>query len=942
LLAGSLVETLRKTIDLKGLGVSPDGSLLERDGALEAMLEAMRSVELGDGAVVFLAGTAGIGKTSLLGAARRAAQAAGFTIASAVGSPMETGLPFGLLGQAIVALGGSEVDDPVELVRLGGQSARFYRVFRWLADVAGASPLVLALDDLHWSDPDSLELLGFLCRRLTGVPIVVLGALRPEPDPATALAHELVGSGHARMVVLEPLSREASVALVEGKLSRPLDRSESDWAWRACVGTPLLLEAAASALARAASPALECRDGSGPRLLLERFVGMDVEAFGYVQAASIFGVRFRPRLAAALGCLEESAARAAHARLVRARLLKDLPEGWTAFAHPLFAQSLLDTQSLSERERAHAAAFRLLLAAGEPDALAAEHAVSARLVGDPLAVDVCSRAGLAAMAQGALAVAVAHLANAVELAGEDASVELLLDYDSALAARAQFEEAEQVCVTLLARTDLDPAARARSLALLARTAMVASRPADAERLYEQAAAAARLAGSDLEAATLADAAVTCQMSSPVSWVSAITDRALALAQADTSARSSLEVLAAYALLLNGDPSGAELILGESRRWAERAGGDRTWVWTLAVHLLNTLKILTVVEDLAGATELFEREFERAIEEGSPILISGLAIAYADAADRLGRPREALELVRRALELSDWPMPPWSDLALAVLLNELGRDEDARRHIEALRAFQVGVTPQYHAPVSLWLALLDARGLLAAGEPEKASREMLRAAEVAERSGWRHPCFVPWAGVGLDAHFAAGRLDRVRALIEDLDELSRPLSSRWPRAVLALGRARLAAAEGEAERAEHLFAEALDLFAELPMPIAQAEALIVHGVHLRRGGHQRQAREPLARALALAEECGAERVAREARAELAAAGGRRRRREEDPNKLTSQEARVTALAAEGLTNAQIAAAVHLSAKTVGHHLQHAYSKLGIRSRRELIKRGRQMP
>jgi DNA-binding CsgD family transcriptional regulator len=271
------------------------------------------------------------------------------------------------------------------------------------------------------------------------------------------------------------------------------------------------------------------------------------------------------------------------------------------------------------------------------------------------------------------------------------------------------------------------------------------------------------------------------------------------------------------------------------------------------------------------------------------------------------------------------------------LTELGRDEDAAPHVEALRSFLTAMPLQYYAPVSLRLDLLDACRLLGAGEPEQASEKMLHAAQIAELAGWREPSIVPWAGVGIEAHLAAGRIDRACALMGDLEELTQRPSCRWPRAILELGRARLAAIDGRTEEADRRFDGALEIFAELPLPIAHAEALLAHGAHLRRSGRPLKAREPIARALELCERAGAERVARLARAELAAAGGRRRRRDVDSHELTAQEQRVAAHAAEGMTNAQIAAALHLSSKTVSHHLQHIYAKLDIHSRRELIRR-----
>ena len=914
------------------VGDASDGELLEREIALNAINEALGAVGAGRGEVMLLIGAPGIGKTSLMRTAMRAASAAGVRVGSAVGGPMESGLPFGLIGQALVSLGGSDVDDVVELQRLGDPSARMYRIFRWLLGVADESPLLLALDDLHWADPDSLVLLGFLARRVRGARILVIGTLRPEPEAAKAVAQELVGGGQARMLGLEPLSRDGSVALIRRLVEHEVDEAECERLWRACAGTPLLLAEAARMLgAGGALPPTSTAGQFGPSLLLERFAGLDGDgdALAYMQAAATLGVRFRSALAGALAGLDDARIQLAHDRLVRARLIEDLGGGGAGFVHPLFAQALLDAQPLSQRERRHDEAFRLLLDRGESDAMAAEHAVAAGLVGDPDAVDACARAGRAALAQGALEAATAHLGDAVRLAEDAASDHLLLDYASALAARGLVDGVDHACGTLVARSAGNPAVRARALALQARTAMMAGRPSEAERLYESATDAAALADPAVEVAILADAASTFVVA-PISWTLAMTSRALAILAPDAPQREPLELLRTYSLVMAGDPSAAAT-LAQSARLVDR--GDDEWGWGPAIQRANACKML---EDFDEAMQLFQSEFDRVVESGAPLLIATLAISYADVLHRIGRPREGLELVQHALTLSDVTLAPWTDLALAALLTELGSDDDAAPHVEALRTFLVTVPPEYYAPVSLWLDALDARRLMGVGEPDRASDAMLHAAHTAELTGWREPCIVPWVGVGIDAHLAAGRLDRARILIADVAELAQPLSCRWPLATLELGRARLATLEGCLADADRKFQRALETFAELPLPIAYAEALLAYGEHLRRSGRPSEARQRLTRALELCERTGAERVTRLARAELAAAGGRRRRHDTDPRELTAQEQRVAAHAAEGMTNAQIAAVLHVSPKTIGHHLEHIYAKLDIHSRRELMR------
>lgn len=931
----SVVGCAITVLDVHGLS---EPALLEREGALDEIARALAHARQ-SGEVMFVVGAAGIGKTAVLQACIRSAEHAGFRVASAVGSPMEAGLPFGLIGQAIVALGGSGVDDPVELARLGGQSARLYRMYRWLIAATADTPLLLALDDLHWADPDSLELLGFLCRRLIGCRMLAVGCLRPEPDPAWLLVRELAGSGKARMMSLSPLSPVASATLLQRSALDAVDRPDIERMVSMCAGTPLLLKTAAANLNSAGRVPKSAEAGSvANTLLIERFAGGGEDAFRYVQAASILGVRFQPEVAGRLAELHQDAWEAAHLRLVRSGLVGDLGGGWSSFVHPLFARALLDSQAPSFRERAHARAFRLLVERGAPDGLAAEHAVAGRMVGNSLAIQIAARAGRSAAAQGALLAACSHLGRAVELADGAASDELLSDYASALAGRALIQDAERVCGELLARADVDAGLRGRALSLLAHTAMLAGRPEEAERRCADAASAAGLLGPEAEAAALVSGATVCNWVSPLAWTRSMVARALAVVPPGTPARRPLALLQAITALMDSDPSGEELLGAEARAIQDhRSDPDPSWAWTSVLYTQGALMLL---EDLTGSTEVFEREFELAVQEGAPLIMTTCAIGYSDALTRMGRAAESLELLERTLALTEWRMAPWSDLAIAVALTELGRDELAEHHIDALRFFVAGVPDQYYAPIRLWLCVLDGRRLLAAGERQRASDVMMRAAVTAKLSGWRHPLIVPWAGVAIRAHLAAGHVDRATEVIDDLNAISARLSCRWPHATVLLGQAQLAAVAGRAAEADHCFGQALAVFAELPMPVEHAEALIAHGSYLRRTARPRLARAPLARALELAEHSSSQRVARLARAELAAAGGRRRQRSSEPNELTGQEQRVADFAAQGLTNTQIAAALALSPKTVGHYLERIYAKLGVRSRRELFPGARQ--
>ena len=128
------------------------------------------------------------------------------------------------------------------------------------------------------------------------------------------------------------------------------------------------------------------------------------------------------------------------------------------------------------------------------------------------------------------------------------------------------------------------------------------------------------------------------------------------------------------------------------------------------------------------------------------------------------------------------------------------------------------------------------------------------------------------------------------------------------------------------------AEAVGLLETTPARYELALALADLGAFLRRSGRRADARDPLRRALDLAQRTGAAPLAERARRELLAAGARPRRTAlTGPDALTSAERRVAGLAADGLSNRQIAQHLFITQPTVETHLRHAFQKLGITSR-----------
>lgn len=188
----------------------------------------------------------------------------------------------------------------------------------------------------------------------------------------------------------------------------------------------------------------------------------------------------------------------------------------------------------------------------------------------------------------------------------------------------------------------------------------------------------------------------------------------------------------------------------------------------------------------------------------------------------------------------------------------------------------------------------------------------------------------WRSLAAEALDRLGRREEARALAEEELELAR----RWG-APRALGRAlRTVGTLARDQGIDHL-REAVDVLAGSPARLELAHALAALGSTLRRARRPSEARDPLRRALELADVCGAGGLAEHVRSELYASGSRPRTSAlRGVEALTASERRVAALAAEGQTNRDIAQVLYVTPKTVEVHLTSAYRKLGVRSRREL--------
>jgi DNA-binding CsgD family transcriptional regulator len=196
---------------------------------------------------------------------------------------------------------------------------------------------------------------------------------------------------------------------------------------------------------------------------------------------------------------------------------------------------------------------------------------------------------------------------------------------------------------------------------------------------------------------------------------------------------------------------------------------------------------------------------------------------------------------------------------------------------------------------------------------------------------------PWPNA-IEALIAVGELERARAYLEHYELHAQLAPSGRAFGGAARSRALLAAAEGDLEAASSAIERSLAQLEDARFPLELARTLLAAGSIARQATHKRASRDALLRALAIFEELPAPVWAEKARAELRRISGRRPADEE----LSESERRVAALASDGKSNKEIAAALYVSVRTVETHLTHIYRKLGVRSRTELAARSSAKP
>jgi DNA-binding CsgD family transcriptional regulator len=913
--------------------------LVERSVAIAQLDEALNAAETGDGNLVVVAGTAGIGKTALLGSVERLAASRGFTTRGASATELEVGFPYGIVRQLFRHRAGTEAQPNEAVAPLLGRTADLREVsdvsyqvldgLYWLtADMSEQTPLLLAVDDVQWADEPSLRHLCHLCRRLDGLRVLVLLAIRSggPPRAATDDLSELA----SQRIELQPLSEDGVGEMVH----RILGESPSPRFARACRkqtgGYPLYLaELLRETRERGVRPGdaaieeLEYVDASG----LAAHVWRRIEAVGagadsVVGLISILAGRAEPGRISRLSNLAAGrVVEIVDALATNGVLQTGLP---LRFAHPIIGAAVHARLPPARLDTWHREAARVLDRESADVREVAAHLMKCHPQGEAWAVERLRESARSVLGRGAPESATLALRRALaEPPAEEGRVSLLREL-----ARAEDATGEPQA----ALAHLGDALRLASEHSMRAEIAVAKAQILSQLQRSEASVAALLAGLDaldgshstleerLDAELITHALISTSANDRKWGLKRIAAYG-GLVPEGPAAQAVLTTMTGAAVLSRQPaPEVATLAERALRAGGFRSDGFSSEVWTMAAWLL----VAADRPDLARS--LTERELPVARREGHRREIYLLEGTLAFAALRCGDIPEAVTRTETALAVADrGAHEAWGHGFKALALFEAGDLAGAER------AFTATSPEHWSESARGSFGLHYARALL------RLEQGRLQEAEEDLEALWHYVQVIAsglrtldglWRPAAAMLAHRQGRVERARALAaEALDD------ARKFEAVGYIGPTlRTVALVGEPKEAIDLLRESVEVLAPSPFRLEHARSLVELGAALRRGGERTAAREPLADGLDLAYRCGAGTTVSRAREELRASGARPRRAVlTGAEALTPAETRVARLAAEGRTNREIARELYVTLKTVEGTLGRAYAKLGISGR-----------
>jgi len=951
-------------------------ALVGRARELAELEAALDQLAAGDPWCVQIVGEPGIGKSRLLAELCRRGEDRGYLVLNGRAAEFERDIPFGLIVDALNDYFGSlepavlralDEDVPRELAAIfpalprdpditvsRGEGAERYRLHYAVRSVlerlAQRQPLLLALDDVHWADAASVEMLAHLLRRFRG-PGLMAVAYRQAPS---RLLTALEGAARAgRGSRLEP-------ALLTPGESERLIGSEIDDTTRAMLyresgGNPFYIEQLVRAgLSRIPARRVTARSREAvPRAVLaaiqEEVFAISDASRSALEAAAVAGESFEPELVAAIAEQTEPSVFAALDELLESDFVRptETPRRFR-FRHPIVRRAVYDGIPQGWQIGAHARAAAALEAAHAPVGARAHHVESSAAVGDEEAISLLVQAGRDAAPRAPETAGRWLLAAARLLSPRDEDerrLQLLGEAATALTYAGAYDEALGVLDTV---SDLLPAERVDERAELV------GRIAFARRMNGHPFQSRGLVESTLQ--TLApDSAgalgLTLELALDHYWrgeFAAMYDVARGVAD---RARAVEEPLywawgAALCSLASSSLSRPGVGLVELRE-AEVAY-DALPDGQLAEHLDvggYIAQAAAALERADSALAYVRRVLELAEVTGQSPLIPGLLVIEANVLVMKGRIAEAMAVAESATDaavltgndqVAVWAL--WADAMVCSLAGETTRALESAR--EAV-ARSERLTETFFSSLS---RLHLASALNAAGDPAGARAELAaveagpgqRLLDLRGGNGWE---------LLIRTLLALGELDAAAEAAATADARARTSLLPQRTAIAVCARAAVLLARGDQAAAIDAAREALPLAESAGNPVLGARAQALIGTALGRAGSTDRAIAELEDAERTLYGAGALREADAAAQELRRLGRRGPRRIRDARSgvagigggiaaLSPREREVATLVAAGKRNRDVAAALFVSEKTVESHLARIYDKLGVRSRTAL--------
>jgi len=857
---------------------------------------------------VVLEGPGGSGKSALLHAFTSMLDKGAVLAAS--GEEEESFLSFGLLNQLL----GSRASTWADPFAAGGH------LLDALDQRDTRSPTVLAIDDAHLADSDSLTAISFALRRLHADPVLAVIVTR-DPSLLPAGLLRLADSGDG-MLHLPGLGVDEVVELASSRGHDGLSRQAAEHLRRHTGGNALYLRALMDDLG---SEALRASTLPAPRsygqLVLRTLAAQTEPARQLARALTVLPDGSPLSLVAGvagLGDAETAVDALTRASLVACHYADD---GWRlSFAHPMVRASVAEDLGPLDRKRLHTRAAELL-----PSDEGLLHRVAAASEPDQrLASDLAEYAARRQLAGDAHAAADLYLkASALGPNSADREHALLEAADLFLIA-GDMNGARKVGEGLgdLPRT-------AHRLYLQARIAWFGGDPTAAEELaqeaWEQGGEFARegrgkcaailaqlhnLRGDGLGAAEWADRALAEDLPADlVDTTRAARAAGLALVGRMRDALDSLDTLPS-------DP--------------RSCGPDQEH------QLLARAALRGATDQLTGTRADLEALVGSSTEVAPQRLLAMGVLAEADF--RLGRWDDAVNRAEHAISLAEASEQVWVQGFLHTQVAQVaacrGEWGKAEQHLGSARELAETLED-----ITTYAVCENTGTLLAMCRADPAQvLERVQVLALFRVAPTSEPGWLSWPVHYVSALVEVGRLDDAEEAIASFEEVARERGSRSRLASLARVRGELATARRDRTLARDCFEEALAVGADAVDALERGLVLTSYGRFLRRRGERRAAQDRLTAAREHFVKLGAQPFIERCDHELAASGlVTEPARPAVTTILTPQEQLVASLACKGMSTKEMAHHLVLSVKTVGYHLTNVYAKLDVHSRAQLMAR-----